>query len=81
MRIARFNGGRIGLVIDETVRDVTDAAEIDPQEWPPVGVVRMIASFAGVADKLRLFCLVSRVPVGRIRLGGAAGSARRERPS
>ena len=52
MRIARFNGGRLGLVIGGTVRDVTDAAEIDPQEWPPVGVVRMIASFAGVADKL-----------------------------
>lgn len=45
MRIARFNGGKIGVVIDQTLRDVTAAAGIDPSEWPPVGPVRLIAEF------------------------------------
>jgi len=45
MKIVRFDGGRIGLVIDGTVRDVTDAAGVEPREWPPVGPVRLIAEF------------------------------------
>jgi hypothetical protein len=52
MRIARFNGGRIGLVTDDTIRDVTAAAGIDPAEWPPVGMVRVIANFEALRDKL-----------------------------
>ena len=50
MKIARFNGGRIGIVIGDTIRDVTEAAGIDPQEWPPVGPLRLIANFAALRD-------------------------------
>ena len=52
MKIARFNGGRIGIVVVDTIRDVTAAAGIDPAEWPPVGPVRLIANFATLRDKL-----------------------------
>jgi 2-keto-4-pentenoate hydratase/2-oxohepta-3-ene-1,7-dioic acid hydratase in catechol pathway len=52
MRIARFNGGRIGIVIGDTIRDVTAAADVDPAEWPPVGMVRVIAHFSGLRNKL-----------------------------
>lgn len=52
MKIARFDGGRIGIIIDGTLRDVTEAAGIDPAEWPPVGPVRLIANFAAWRDKL-----------------------------
>jgi 2-keto-4-pentenoate hydratase/2-oxohepta-3-ene-1,7-dioic acid hydratase in catechol pathway len=52
MKIARFNGGRIGLVIDGAIRDVTAAAGVDPAEWPPVGPVRLIAEFAARRDAL-----------------------------
>jgi 2-keto-4-pentenoate hydratase/2-oxohepta-3-ene-1,7-dioic acid hydratase in catechol pathway len=52
LRVARFNGGRIGLIVGETVRDVTDAAEVDPREWPPVGVIRAIARFPDLAGTL-----------------------------
>jgi 2-keto-4-pentenoate hydratase/2-oxohepta-3-ene-1,7-dioic acid hydratase in catechol pathway len=45
MKIARFNGGRIGVVTGDRIVDVTDAAGIDDAEWPPVGINRMIASF------------------------------------
>jgi 2-keto-4-pentenoate hydratase/2-oxohepta-3-ene-1,7-dioic acid hydratase in catechol pathway len=46
MKIARFNGGRIGVVAGDRIVDVTDAAGVDDAEWPPVGINRMIASFA-----------------------------------
>ena len=52
MKIARFNGGRIGIVIGETIRDVTAAAAVEPAEWPPVGMVRLIANFSALRDKL-----------------------------
>ena len=52
MKIARFNGGRIGIVVGDTLRDVTAAAGIDPAEWPPVGPLRLIANFATLRDKL-----------------------------
>jgi 2-keto-4-pentenoate hydratase/2-oxohepta-3-ene-1,7-dioic acid hydratase in catechol pathway len=52
MKIARFDGGRIGIVIDGTLRDVTQAAGVDPAEWPPVGPLRLIANFAVLRDKL-----------------------------
>ena len=52
MKIARFNGGRTGIVVADTIRDVTAAAGIDPAEWPPVGPVRLIANFATLSDKL-----------------------------
>jgi 2-keto-4-pentenoate hydratase/2-oxohepta-3-ene-1,7-dioic acid hydratase in catechol pathway len=45
MRIARFDGGRIGVVRGERIVDVTDAAGVDPAAWPPVGINRLIASF------------------------------------
>lgn len=54
MKIARFNEGRIGVVVDaangqQTIIDVTEATGIDTAEWPPVGPNRLIADF----DKLR----------------------------
>jgi 2-keto-4-pentenoate hydratase/2-oxohepta-3-ene-1,7-dioic acid hydratase in catechol pathway len=52
MKIARFNGGRIGIVTGDTIRDVTAAAGVDPAEWPPVGMVRVIAHFSELRDKL-----------------------------
>jgi hypothetical protein len=52
MKIARFDGGRIGVVIDGTLRDVTRAAGIDPVGWPPVGLLRLIANFAALRNKL-----------------------------
>jgi 2-keto-4-pentenoate hydratase/2-oxohepta-3-ene-1,7-dioic acid hydratase in catechol pathway len=52
MKLVRFNGGRIGLVVDGTVRDVTEAAGVDPDFWPPVGMVRLIADFQAQRGRL-----------------------------
>ena len=45
MKLARFDGGRIGVVRDDRVYDVTDAAGVDPKAWPPVGMVQLVADF------------------------------------
>ena len=52
MRIARFNGGRIGIVVGDMLHDVTAVAGVDPAEWPPVGMVRVIARFTQLKDAL-----------------------------
>jgi 2-keto-4-pentenoate hydratase/2-oxohepta-3-ene-1,7-dioic acid hydratase in catechol pathway len=45
MKIARFNGGRIGVVIGDRIHDVSDACGVDPAEWPPMGMITTIAAF------------------------------------
>jgi hypothetical protein len=69
MRIARFNGGRIGIVIGDSVRDVTAAAGVDPAEWPPVGMVRVIANFSKLGDKLAAVARSApALPLAEVRL-------------
>lgn len=46
MKIASFNGGHIGLVIDDALIDVSDLVDAQPGIWPPVNSVRLIAGFA-----------------------------------
>jgi 2-keto-4-pentenoate hydratase/2-oxohepta-3-ene-1,7-dioic acid hydratase in catechol pathway len=46
MKLARFNGGKIGVIVDDRIVDVSRACGVDPAEWPPVGINRVIAHFA-----------------------------------
>lgn len=52
MKIARFDDGRIGVVVGDEIVDVTSAVDVDPGEWPPVGMNRVISDFARYADKI-----------------------------
>ena len=52
MKFARYNGGRVGIVADRGVIDITDAIGIDTAEWPPVGMTRFIADFDTSKDRL-----------------------------
>ncbi len=52
MKLVRFNGGRVGLVIDGTIRDITHEAGVDPQAWPPVDMIRLIACFDEARESL-----------------------------
>lgn len=52
MKLARFNGGRIGVVDNEKIRDITGVAGIDPDQWPPVGMVRLIADFDALRARI-----------------------------
>jgi 2-keto-4-pentenoate hydratase/2-oxohepta-3-ene-1,7-dioic acid hydratase in catechol pathway len=46
MKIARFNQGQIGVVVDDLhLVDITGLVGADAQEWPPVGATRLIARF------------------------------------
>jgi 2-keto-4-pentenoate hydratase/2-oxohepta-3-ene-1,7-dioic acid hydratase in catechol pathway len=68
MKIARFDGGRIGVVVDDRIVDVTAAADVDPGEWPPVGINRLIASFAGRRAALAAAAAGAGVPLADVRL-------------
>jgi len=52
VKLARFNDGRIGIVDQDDIVDVTEICGIDPGEWPPVGMTRVIAGFDDLAAKL-----------------------------
>lgn len=52
MRITRFDNGHIGVVQGESIFDVSEVCGVDPQEWPPVGMVRVIASWARLRPKI-----------------------------
>jgi 2-keto-4-pentenoate hydratase/2-oxohepta-3-ene-1,7-dioic acid hydratase in catechol pathway len=52
VKIARFDEGRIGVVKDDEIYDVSAACGIDPKEWPPVGIVRVIADWASLRPKI-----------------------------
>jgi 2-keto-4-pentenoate hydratase/2-oxohepta-3-ene-1,7-dioic acid hydratase in catechol pathway len=46
VKLTRFDGGRIGVVRDDMIYDVSAACGVDPGEWPPVGIVRVIANWS-----------------------------------
>jgi len=52
MKIARFNGGKIGIVTGDRIADVSAVCGVDPGEWPPVGMNRVIANFATIRPKI-----------------------------
>lgn len=57
MKLVTFDNGRIGIVSDGRLVDVSDLASVVPGAWPPVGMVRFIAEFPALrpalADALR----------------------------
>lgn len=52
MKLARFNEGRLGVVDQDEIVDVTEICGMDPAEWPPVGMPRVIARFAELAPQI-----------------------------
>jgi len=69
MRIARFDGGRIGVVQGELIFDVTDACGVDPEEWPPMGMVTTIAAFADLRGAIERAVAAGRgTPLADVRL-------------
>ena len=52
MKLACFDANRLGVIIDDDVLDITDVCGVDSQEWPPVGMVRTIAAFDQLREKI-----------------------------
>ncbi len=45
MKLSRFNGSHLGVVIGDEIADITKLIDADPAEWPPVSMTRLIAQF------------------------------------
>lgn len=68
MRIARFDADRVGVVVDDSIVDVTDIAGVT-EEWPPVGPNRMIAEFDRYRDAFADAVQTrDRIPLSSVRL-------------
>jgi 2-keto-4-pentenoate hydratase/2-oxohepta-3-ene-1,7-dioic acid hydratase in catechol pathway len=69
MRIARFDGGRIGVVRGDRIVDVSGTCGVDPAEWPPMGMVETIAGFADLRPAIeRELAQAAGVPLAGVRL-------------
>jgi 2-keto-4-pentenoate hydratase/2-oxohepta-3-ene-1,7-dioic acid hydratase in catechol pathway len=45
MKIARYEDGRIGVVIGNTITDISSITGLDTASWPPVSTVQLIQKF------------------------------------
>lgn len=52
MKFVSFDNGRIGVVRDQSVIDITDLSGVAPDFWPPVGMVQFISRFDALQDTL-----------------------------
>lgn len=69
MKLVRFNEGRIGIVIDQKVVDVTDLIGPDPEGSPPVAMNRLISQFEHYRPALQQrLANASGTPIDTVRL-------------
>ena len=69
MRLARFDGGKMGLVLDQEIADITDICGIDTGEWPAMGPVRLIRDFEALRPKIAAALPTApRRPLAEVRL-------------
>jgi len=70
MKIARFNQGQIGVVVDgSSIVDITSIVGDDPQAWPPTGMVRLIAQFAAQRAAIEAALpALPRIPLSAVKL-------------
>jgi 2-keto-4-pentenoate hydratase/2-oxohepta-3-ene-1,7-dioic acid hydratase in catechol pathway len=69
MKIAYFNQGRIGIVKDTAIADISDVIDYDPVSWPPTGMLRLIASFDQIKPRiLEKLQTAERIPLARAQL-------------
>lgn len=64
MRLARFDGGRIGICIGDDIVDVTQICGVDTGEWPAVGPLRVIRDFAAI--RLQIEAALPSLPRRRL---------------
>ncbi|HWU01448.1 MAG TPA: fumarylacetoacetate hydrolase family protein [Novosphingobium sp.] len=69
MKIANFDGGRIGVVLDDAIVDVSAVAGVVPGEWPPVGPLRLIRDFDRLRPAIEAAAAEGqRLPLASVRL-------------
>ncbi|NBY71461.1 MAG: FAA hydrolase family protein [Betaproteobacteria bacterium] len=68
MKLTRFNQGQIGLVVDDRIIDVTALLGVDVNEWPQVGMNRVIARFDNHRAALESAQSLPGVPLSSVKL-------------
>jgi len=68
MRFVRYNGGKIGILRDDLVHDVTLATGSDAAAWPPVSMVQLIRNFDALRPKIEAALADTGVPIAEVRL-------------
>jgi 2-keto-4-pentenoate hydratase/2-oxohepta-3-ene-1,7-dioic acid hydratase in catechol pathway len=69
MKIVNFNQDRIGIVEGETIADVSDVVDYDPVCWPPTGMLRLIASFDHIRERIQVrLRSAERIPLAKAKL-------------
>lgn len=69
MKFARFNEGRLGVVVGDEVADITEALGVDTAEWPPMAPVRLIADYPQQAPRIAAALeKAPRLPLASVRL-------------
>lgn len=69
MKLASFDDHRIGLIVDDQIVDVTDAAGVESTAWPPVGMVQVIAAFERLKPAFEAaLASAPRKPLSEVRL-------------
>jgi len=70
MKIARFNRGQIGVVVDgSSIVDITSIVGEDLQAWPPTGMVRLISQFAAQRAAIEAALpALPRLPLSAVKL-------------
>jgi 2-keto-4-pentenoate hydratase/2-oxohepta-3-ene-1,7-dioic acid hydratase in catechol pathway len=53
LRIATFDGDRIGVIEGDMIVDMTDKLSLPIGGWPPIGMLQVISQFARVSPLLR----------------------------
>jgi 2-keto-4-pentenoate hydratase/2-oxohepta-3-ene-1,7-dioic acid hydratase in catechol pathway len=70
MRLVVYDDGKLGVLRDETVVDVSDVVGGGPADWPPVFLLRAIADFDRLRPRLtELARRAAGLPLSRTRLG------------
>lgn len=69
MKLASFDGGRIGLVNGDDIVDITGEVNVTPGAWPPVGMLHVIERFPSLKARLaELAASAPRKPLAQVRL-------------
>nr|6JVV_A Chain A, maleylpyruvate hydrolase [Sphingobium sp. SYK-6]6JVV_B Chain B, maleylpyruvate hydrolase [Sphingobium sp. SYK-6] len=69
MRLARFDGGRLGVVIGDEIADITALTGADPAQWPDMNMIRLIRDFEGLRGAIEAALPgLARIPLAQVSL-------------
>lgn len=68
MKIARFNEGRIGIVVDQEIIDVSDLVNSGLEAWPLVAMNRLIMDYQKFEPILQAALSRPRIPLSLVQL-------------